>query len=247
VRGILRRLEREKLVMNPPIVGRTRDDRRMIVLDGASRVTAARRLGWPHMIVQVVDYPDPRIGLGRWHHLVVGMHYEELAAKTAAMPAVTVRPAPWSEAREALEERRVLACLRGPGRRPLLISAPPREGLRPIRDLTLLYATDPGLHRVQEEAFPSEWLGEDRVLVLFPRFRQSDIVRFALHRAERLPMGITRHTVPNRALRVFYPAAILKSRKSPAEKRAHLRAFLAEKWARGAIRSYPEPTTVYDE
>jgi hypothetical protein len=126
---------------------------------------------------------------------------------------------------------------------------PTKTGLRPIRELTRLYATDPGLHRVREDqvVFPSEWLGDERVFVLFPKFRQDDIMEFALRHKDRLPMGITRHAVPNRALRVFYPIGQLRSSRPLAEKRDHLRRFLETKWEEGSIRHYPETTTLYDE
>jgi hypothetical protein len=126
-----------------------------------------------------------------------------------------------------------------------------RDGrtLRPIRELTHLYATNPGLHRIRadEVGLPPEWLGEERVLVLYPRFRQEDILRLALRHNDRLPMGITRHTVPNRALRVHYPVRRLRAARTVIEKRRELRRFLEARWESGRIRHYPEPSTLYDE
>jgi hypothetical protein len=251
VEKIMRRLETDRFLRNPPIVGRSTSDRHLIVLDGASRVTAARRLGYPHLLVQVVDYPSPNIRLETWHHLVVGTSLESLVDKASHIHGIEAERLPWAQAARQLEQRSSIACLRSPRRKPavLRLARPRKTGLRPIREFTRLYATDPGLHRVREDqvTVPEEWLGEERVLVLFPRFQQEEIVGFALHRKDRLPMGITRHAVSNRALRVSYPVNQLQSLKSLEEKRRYLRRFLERKWEKGKIRHYPETTTLYDE
>jgi hypothetical protein len=248
---IVERLLEDGHVKNPPIVGRNHTHHRLIVLDGASRVTAARHLGLPHLIVQVVDYPSPGILLEPWHHLVVGMKFDTLVEQTAGITGVSLERVSLSRATRLLDQRKAIACLRSPARRPIVITLadPETTGLRPVRELTRLYAADPGLHRVREDqvVFPAEWLGEERVFVLFPRFRQEDIVEFPLRHQDRLPMGITRHAVPNRALRVYYPLRQLRSNRPLAEKRNHLRRFLEAKWEEGSIRHYPETTTLYDE
>lgn len=248
---IVERLREDGHLKNPPIVGRNHTRRKLIVLDGASRVTAARYLGFPHLIVQVLDYPSPDIVLEPWHHLVVGMSFDNLVEQVAEIGGISLERVTWAQASTMLDHRKVVACLRSPARQPIVIKLvdPTRTGLRPVRELTRIYATDPGLHRVREDqvVFPSEWLGEERVFVLFPKFRQEDIVEFALRHQDRLPMGITRHAVPNRALRVFYPIRQLRSTRPLAEKREHLRRFLETKWEEGSIRHYPETTTLYDE
>jgi len=249
---IMERLRDEKVLRNPPIVGQTDSGGgRLIVLDGASRVTAARRLRFPHMLVQIVPYPAPSITLEPWHHLVVGMSQEMLAEKAAAIAGVQLEPMAWKDAERALHEREVLACLRSPGKRTigLTLSDHAQTGLKPLRRLTHLYVTDPGLHRVREDQveFPEEWLGEEWVLVLFPHFLQEDIVRIALGMRDRLPMGVTRHSVPNRALRVYYPISWLHENIPIAAKRKRLAAFLEAKWEEGSIRHYPEGSTLYDE
>jgi hypothetical protein len=251
VERIMERFRAERSLKNPPVVGRNPRYRRLIVLDGASRVTAARRLGLPHFLVQIVPYPSPDIGLDPWHHIVVGMDWKVFIERASAIQGVRLELTTLLKADRALAEHRALASVRAPGKKPavLTLAHPRRTGLGPIRELTRLYATDPGLHRVREDQLPlpEEWLGEERVLVLFPRFTQDDIVRLALRHEDRLPMGITRHTVPNRALRVHYPLHRLRSPAPLPEKRRRLRAFLEERWESGRIRHYPEATTVYDE
>jgi len=249
---IMERIQDEQILRNPPIVGRTtQGDPRLIVLDGASRVTAARRLGFPHLLVQIVPYPSPSITLDPWHHLVVGMSLETLVGQAERIEGAELERMPWKEARKALQAGEILACLRSPRKRTiaLRLSDHARTGLRPLRQLTHLYVTDPGLHRIREDLmqFPEEWLGEEWALVLFPNFRQEDIVQLAIRHRDRLPMGVTRHAVPNRALRVYYPISWLRETTPLAAKRDRLAAFLEAKWEEGSIRHYPEGSTLYDE
>jgi hypothetical protein len=251
VNAVTERMREDGFLKNPPIVGRNGKDHRFIVLDGASRVTAARRLKLPHLLVQIVTYPSAEIGLDPWHHVVVGMSWETLIESASHIPGAFLEIMTWRKAGPALERHQAQACIRAPGKKTAVLRVldPERTGLRPVRQLTRLYATNPGLHRVREDQlyFPKEWLGEERVLVIFPRFAQEDIVRFALRLEDRLPMGVTRHTVPNRALRVYYPLRRLSVPMPLARKRMLLRRFLEERWGEGQIRHYPEPTTVYDE
>ena len=251
VNRILWRIAGDGFLQNPPIVGTNNADSRYIVLDGASRVTAARRLRLPHLLVQVVDYPSPKILLDRWHHQVVGMSLETLVARAEKIRSLVLEPIASRDISAALEGGDILACLRAPHRRAVAVRSadPESRRMRPLRELTRLYATDPGLHRVREDQveFPEEWLGEKRVLVHFRRFTQEDIVHLALHVSDRLPMGITRHLVRNRALRLFYPLDELRAKIPLADKQRRLKRFLEAKWEKGRIRYYPEPTTLYDE
>src|SRR5690242_13737371 len=44
-----------------------------MVLDGASRSTAAREAGLPHIVVQVATYEEPWVRLTTWHHALSGL------------------------------------------------------------------------------------------------------------------------------------------------------------------------------
>ena len=75
------RLKRSGVLKNPPIVTEsleTEQGPRHVVLDGANRVSVARHLGWPHLLVQVVRYDAPGVELRTWHHVLSGFPYERL-------------------------------------------------------------------------------------------------------------------------------------------------------------------------
>src|SRR5688500_12969377 len=63
---LAQRLQAEGLLKNPPIVAPLDldgGDERFVVLDGANRTTALHTLGYPHVLVQVVDYETPFVTL----------------------------------------------------------------------------------------------------------------------------------------------------------------------------------------
>jgi hypothetical protein len=61
------------------------------VLDGANRVTALRKLGYSHLLVQELDLFDPGLTLGSWHHAIERLSAEELLEHAASIPGVTMQ------------------------------------------------------------------------------------------------------------------------------------------------------------
>ncbi len=50
------RLRTDGFLKNPPIVAPIPGTEKYVVLDGANRTSAVKRMGLPHILVQVVDY-----------------------------------------------------------------------------------------------------------------------------------------------------------------------------------------------
>src|SRR5262249_45817310 len=69
VDALMARLRAEGKLINPPIVAQHGD--KYVVLDGATRLTALRQMGYPSIIVQVVDLAQ-QVQLGSWNHVVCG-------------------------------------------------------------------------------------------------------------------------------------------------------------------------------
>ena len=76
VEGLLRRLQSDGVLKNPPVVARAGSQH--VVLDGVTRVAALRKMGIRDVLVQIVDYDGPRIDLDSWCHVIVGMRGKEL-------------------------------------------------------------------------------------------------------------------------------------------------------------------------
>lgn len=78
-------------------------------------------------------------------------------------------------------------------------------------------------------------------LVIFPKLRPADIIRFA-RANEPIPSGITRHLIAGRMLNANLPLAALRGRASLASKRRWLHQWLSSKLRERKIRYYAEPT-----
>ncbi len=89
VARLVDRFSADGILKNPPVVGRSKGHRR-IVLDGANRVTALRKLGYPHVLVQELDLFHPGLALGTWHHAIERLSAEELLEHAASIPGVNI-------------------------------------------------------------------------------------------------------------------------------------------------------------
>ncbi|MGW8249220.1 MAG: hypothetical protein ACWGO1_01135 [Anaerolineales bacterium] len=87
---------------------------------------------------------------------------------------------------------------------------------------------------------------EITALVIFPQLRPADILT-AARNGERIPSGITRHIIPNRALNINIPLEVLEADWSLERKREWLQEWLLSRMAANAIRYYAESTFSFDE
>ena len=106
---LLRRLQSDGVLKNPPIVAPIRGEQRYVVLDGANRVTALQALGIACVAVQVVDYEDAELILDTWHHLIKGVGADRVRGALQALQSVRIDPVEAAHARAQLARREILA------------------------------------------------------------------------------------------------------------------------------------------
>jgi hypothetical protein len=239
------RLSDDQVLRNPPVLGHHDGVESLIVLDGATRVTASHRLGLPYVVAQVVDYDDDAIQLHTWSHVLSGLALDSLCAALAGEPALAARPCTPYEAENALAHRETLAYLAGGDGRCFALGRGADMITRSaaLRRLFAAYAGRAAISRVP----PTNWaarLDEQNasVAVVYPTYTKRDIVALAQAGAV-LPAGITRHVIPGRALRINVPI----DRLPLEEKRAWLEGWLRERKAGHGVRYYAEPTFLFDE
>jgi hypothetical protein len=119
-----------------------------------------------------------------------------------------------------------------------------------MRGVTDIYKRKTQIYRIADEQadlLAARTNANVTAVILFPGFLKSDIVRFALKEGEKLPPGITKHFIPNRALKVNLPLSILRSADDLKEKNRKLDEWIAKKSREKKIRAYPEPTVIFDE
>jgi hypothetical protein len=247
VLALSQRLQAEGVVKNPPIVASLGDDR-YVVLDGANRVSALRRIGVPDIVVQLVDYETVR--LSTWFHLITGADSERLSAALAGIDGLKLRRGKLADARQALALRESLAYLVLPDGGVLELLAQGSLGARTemLRRAVAVYKGRANIHRVQSDEIEalSEFYDEIAGLIVFPSYQPGDIIEMARQDA-KLPSGITRHVIPLRALRINTELGFLWSDQQASEKNRWLAEWTRHKVQQREIRHYEEQTVIYDE
>lgn len=247
---IERRLREDGLLRDPLVVGAVPDVEGHILLDGTNRQRALRSLGMPLVLVQIVDYADPKsVQLRTWCH-AAGLQMGQILEAAAAIPNVTQEALPLLGADEALAAPTTLALLLD-GRHGAILSRPAGHGhahSEQLRVLVDLYERsmervdcDPEEIEERAKALAGGQPGPT-TLVAFPRFSRSQVVGTALN-GTLIPAGITRHVIlMGRALRVNVPLEMLSAGNELESANEALERHLSDLHP----RVYREPTVLYD-
>lgn len=254
VARLMERLEEDGRLVNPPITTYWKE--RYIILDGATRYSSLKNLGYPHAIVQVVDKDQAGFQLHTWYHAIsaedkpgAGKTFAQLAACLREIEGLRLSSLQHEEAQDALKR---------PGS---LCYFADRDG-----NLTLAEAV-PGASKLKVmngivDAY-NEWGSVERTLLtdidrlvaqfpklvavaIFPQFAPEEVFDAAAA-GDLLPAGLTRFVIPGRILRLNADLERLKRDEPLAEKRAWFDNFLSSKLSRSRLRVYQEPVVLLDE
>ena len=249
------RIREQSLLKNPPVVAPLATEGpnggRFVVLDGANRSSAARAAGFPHMLVQVVRYPDPGVQLSTWYHAFGCFARAELEQALENVPGLAPRPVPPMQARAMLARREALAWVACDDDAAVALHGGhdinERNAL--LNAVVDIYRNRGRFYRVTSDSLDEVRAAHPEVtaLVVFPHFEPAEILELASSGA-RLPAGITRHLIRWRALRVNLPLSRLADvGQSLEEKNRWLQVWLKEKLSHRHVRFYEEPTVLFDE
>ena len=249
VERLVQRLEEDQFLKNPPIV--TEHHAQYILLDGATRVTALKRVGCRDVIVQVVDYDAPGIVLETWNHMLLDAPVDELFRSLRQLPGLRLEQTTASTAGAALDRRDAIgALLLGDGQAYALRLDDDalEQQAQMLNRVVAAYEGRGEMYRVAHtnvERLLAEH-GRLSALVVFPRYRPDEIRRLALNGA-KLPMGVTRHIIPGRALRINIPLDVLQRDEPLERKNAWLDEWMKAKLRDRQVRFYQEPVFLFDE
>lgn len=227
------RIEAEGTQRNPVICVETEDDA-LVVLDGATRTEALRRLGVRHAVVQVVD--GAAVTLETWHHVVRG------GRPTTVMDRIATRPG------LILTHGDDTPRVNPAAGTPVTVLG---EGLSPNTVLSTLVDGYIGRWRVSRIIDPDPDVVTTRfpdwsAIVEFPRLQVEQVMKAALSR-DLLPAGITRFLVPERVLRLDADLTMLRSRSSLETKQQALDALILARSRAGRVRRYEETVVILDD
>ncbi len=246
-----KRIAEDGVLANPPITARVGDA--YVILDGTTRVTAFKRLGYPHIIVQVVDPDRDDVGLYRWYHTVRGGAPDDLIAALRQAPNLEMV----EQSVDALEKATLHGDTAGhlstvDGRGYLLRSAgapgEPTDWLTVLNDVVERYGEWGNVERTTNpdmDALSSQY-PDLAGLFTFPEFSLDMILALAAQ-GRTVPAGITRFVIPGRILRLNAPLARLASDEPLHSKRRWLDNLVRERLADRQVRYYQEPVILLDE
>jgi len=247
---LCQRLRQDGYLKNPPVVAPIPDTDRCIILDGANRVMSFQMMNIPHIVAQLVSYADPGVVLDTWYHIVSGMKIEEFEQALTQVTGLRCKPCNLEEARAALATNHAAAYIICHSGIRMVIS-PQGELLNDIHLLNNIVGAYKGkadifrasndIWEIQKPFYP-----QITALVVFPRYSPSDILTVAAN-GFRIPSGVTRHIIPNRALHINIPLSVMEEDWPQSRKEDWLKEWLMERMAANSIRYYSESTFSFDE
>ena len=251
-RPLVLRIRNSGIFRNPPIVTPLQDGSdTYMVLDGANRTMALRALGFPHVLVQVVEPDDPGLDLQTWNHVVWEMNARRFLNNLTSIPGLELQPVPIGSVQPGLYDSCNLVLVRlADGTTYSLCTCiedlPERVHL--MNQIVSSYQKSARLDRTNtlDVHTLSHIYPLFSGLVIFPQIRIRDIMHLAAT-GLLLPSGITRVTISPRALHIDYPLSELESEASIDKKNDRLDQWLKDILARKGVRYYAEATYLFDE
>lgn len=240
------RLREDGVIRNPTIVASIDD--RYVVLDGATRTDALRRLDSPHAIVQDVSVEDG-LSLETWHHVVRGLKVDELLALVSGVEGVRIQEVTdGSPKLEMIEYGGICSLTTVDGRAFVIHVAEGRnrfEALAAVAD-TYIQATVVSRTLERDLRRLESWYPDMTALLEYPEFTVEQVL-LAAGAGTLLPAGVTRFIVPGRVLHLDAPLQVVIDDRPVEEKNRWLHDHLTEKEREGMIRYYREPVYILDE
>jgi hypothetical protein len=247
------RLEEDGLLANPPIT--TFWNGKYVVLDGATRSTAFKRLEYPYLIVQVVPPDEGRFQLHTWYHAISGGQrvtprtFSDLQHHLAMIPGLIFEPLPAIKVSQVFQnERNLCYFLDRDGGTTVAKVAEGYDRLAVMNDLVAAYTRWGNVERTLLTDMPRllSQFPQITAVAVFPQFQPETIFDVASH-GGLVPAGLTRFVIPGRILRLNADLARLKQDEPVQAKRFWFNEFLEEKLSRSRLRYYEEPVVLMDE
>lgn len=246
---LINALRTQGFLKNPPIVLRiSRTPERYVVLDGANRTLAVKRMGFPHMLVQVAN---AGVEVKSWNHILLDGSMDPLLEGARSIAGIRLQTASQESARAAIGERQALAYLAFPSGEYLTLGTEAGGVTDGLEELSVFVRLYEGLYRRERTSVESvnglsELFPDLRCLIVYPRFQVEDVIQVASS-GRLFPSGLTRFLISPRALRVNFPLAMLADRSPVEEKRTLLGEWIRQRVKGRRVRYYGESTFLFDE
>lgn len=253
---LVKRIKESNVWLNPPVVApldsQLEENQSFALLDGANRYHCVRELGYPHILVQVVNYKSEFIQLETWNHVLSDVHADEILPKIYKLKGIHPEHSDTLTAQSALARREAIAYVRVLPDWVLMLIADTqdiRERNASLRELVNTYKSVARLDRItgdEPEQVKKVHPGASMVII-FPRYEPAEILVAARDRIH-LPPGISRHIIQGRALRLNYPLQELADAETDLQiKNEKLQKWVHQRFATRNVRFYEESMFIYDD
>ncbi len=251
VEKLCQRLRADGHLKHPPIVAALPASEQYVVLDGANRTMAFSTMRIPHIVAQLVSYGDPGVELSTWHHVVAGMPLDTFEQALTQVAGLRLVDCTLDEARAALatgEAAAYIVCASGVRKAITNNGGTRLRDIRLLNDLVAVYKGRAEIFRASNDIWEIQapYYPGITALIVFPQYSPADILML-VRRGDKVPTGITRHAIPNRALYINIPLEILSADWTLKRKRAWLGEWLMQQMAANAIRYYSESTFLFGQ
>ncbi len=246
---LVERLAEDRHILNPPIVAPLKHTEGYLLIDGANRISAMRLLGYHCVPVQIINYDDPTLRLGSWHHAVMRLSWHEWIEQLRSHD-LPIESAAVTEAEGALTSREACVALLAAEGKAVIISASKnlRADVNAITRLIDTYKKSYPFERVDQTSFLElkNFYPDLAALALFAPFEKNEVMQLVTDNL-KLPTGLTRHSIPGRVLRMNIQLDVLRSDLSLEDKNEWLEAFVRIRMQERHVRFYPEPVFIFDD
>lgn len=252
VKKLSERIMKDSCLKNPVIVSRIKGIGKYMVLDGATRTTALKYLGFRDIFTQVVNYYDNSITLDTWHHLLPMHGGKKILQNILTEVSAFGEYATLQKAESLLRKRDIISyflffdntCLMIKDERGI-----PTERLAVLRKLVRYYEKPGGIIRIHYSDLGESLKKNGNIYMahIFPSYSKHELIRFA-QSGLSLPAGITRHIIPGRALGFSIKTSLLKTDKISLHKKNELLQKEYEtKLIENRMRFYPEGVFIFND
>ncbi|MFC1961414.1 NAD(P)-dependent oxidoreductase [Chloroflexota bacterium] len=235
-------------VIDPPIA--VYWNNRYVILDGATRFTAFKRLGFEHLIFQLVDTMPESFTLHTWYHAISrDQPFGDLLLHLQQLDGILFETLPPDKIQAIFQDETVLCYfLARDGRITLAKTAPGAVHLAVMNDLVASYTNWGNVERTLLTDLPRllEQFPRLTAVAIFPQFAPETVFDVA-SQGGFVPAGLTRFVIPGRILRLNMKLDRLLENDTLAAKRTWFKKQLAEKIASSRLRYYEEPVVLLDE
>ncbi|PIE80400.1 MAG: hypothetical protein CSA11_07985 [Chloroflexi bacterium] len=248
VARLMAAIEKNQKLIDPPIA--VYWNGRYVILDGATRFTAFKRLGFAHLIFQIVDTTPESFTLHTWYHTISSERsFDELVAHLQQVAGIQFEEISLEKTQSIFQDETVLCYLLARDGRIILVkSAPDANHLEVMNNLVASYTNWGSVERTLLTDVPRllEQFSQLTAVAVFPQFAPETVFDVA-SQGGFVPAGLTRFVIPGRILRLNMDLKQIKENNSLAAKRIWFKQYLADRLASSRLRYYQEPVILLDD